>query len=125
VDFLPHPLAHTVEERRASAENDVLKEILPDVHVALLHRVVAVFVDALYVKASDLGVEHYFGSSESLISDQDLSAVRQFIVLFARVGGLGFFESLVKIVHDIAHFFLDVPYYFQLSVSGELVTSLV
>lgn len=70
-------------------------------------------------------VEHYFGSSESLIANQDFSSIWQLIVLFTLVRLLSFFEGVVVVVNYIAHFLFDVTHNLQLSVSCERVASFV
>jgi len=85
MNLLPHSLTHAVEKCVTTTKNDVLVEVLSDVSVALLDRIIAVLVDTLKVKASDLWAEHYFCGSKPLVSDEDLSAVWELIVLFTCV----------------------------------------
>lgn len=125
MDLLPHSLTHAVEKSGTSRQDNVLEEVLSNVLIAFLNRVVAVLMDTFKVKSSLLGVEHYFSSSESLVTNEDLSAVREFIVLFASMAILSIFNSGVKVVDDIAHLLLDVSDDFELSVGCETVTTLV
>ena len=125
MDLLPHSLTHAVKQSGSATKNDILEQVLADVHVTLLHGVIAVLVDALDVEASDLRMEHYLGGSESFVSDQDLPAVWKLVVLLAGVRSLGLLDGLVEVVDDIAHFFLDFSHDLELSLSSELITSLI
>ena len=82
-------------------------------------------MDSFYVETGDLWMEHYLSSSEPLVSNQDLSAIWELVVLLAGMGCLGLLDGLVEVVDDVAHLFLDVSDDFQLSIGCERVTSLV
>ena len=125
MNLLPHSLAHTVKQGGASREDNVLEKVLADVLIALLHGVVTVFVDSLKVEAGLLGVEHYFGGSEALIADQNLSAIGEFVVLLTSVGVFGILDSSVEVVDNITHLLLDVSHDLKLSVGSERIATLV
>jgi len=125
MDFLPHSFSHTVEKCRTTTEDNILEKIFSYVDIAFLYGVIAIFMNTFKIKSSFLWFEHYLSCLESLISDQDFTAIWKFIILFASVGILGFFKSCIEIIDDIAHFFFNVPDNFNFCVSGERVTSLI
>jgi len=125
MDFLPHSFSHSVEKCRATTEDNILEKVFSNIDITFLDGVIAIFMDTFEVKSSFLRLEHYLGCLESLISDQDFTAIWKFIILFASVRVLSFFNSSIKIIDDIAHFFFNVPDNFYFSVSGERITSLV
>ena len=125
MDFLPHSFSHTVEKCGTTTEDNILEKIFSYVDIALLYGVIAIFMDTFKIKSSFLWLEHYFSCLESLISDQDFTAIWKFVVLFASVRVLCFFKGSIEIVDNIAHFFLNVPDNFNFGVSGEGVTSLI
>ena len=125
MDFLPHSFSHTVEKCGATTEDNILEKIFSYVDIALLYGVIAIFMDTFKIKSSFLWFEHYLSCLESLISDQDFTAIWKFIILFASVRVLCFFKCGIEIVDNIAHFFLNVPDNFNFGVSGEGITSLI
>jgi len=125
MDFLPHSFSHTVEESRTTTKDNILEKIFSYVDIALLYGVIAVFMDTFEIESGFLWFEHYFGSLESLVSDQDFTAIWKFVVLLASVGILSFFKCGIEVVDNIAHFFFDVPDNFDFGISGERITSLV
>jgi hypothetical protein len=119
MDFLPHSFSHSVEQSGTTTEDNILEKIFSYVDITFLHGVIAIFMDTFKIKSSFLWFEHYFSCLESLISDQDFTAIWKFIILFASVRVLSFFNSCIKIVDDIAHFFFNVPDNFNFSICGE------
>jgi len=119
MDFLPHSFSHTVEKCRTTTEDNILEKIFSNIDIAFLYGVIAIFMDTFKIKSSFLWFEHYLSCLESLISDQDFTAIWKFIILFASVGILSFFKSSIEVINNIAHFFFNVPDNFNFGVSGE------
>jgi len=69
--------------------------------------------------------EKNFSSSESLISDKNLSSIREFIILFASVIFLSLLFGSLIVVNNIAHFFLNVFNDFDFCVCGKAIASLI
>jgi len=69
--------------------------------------------------------EKNLSSSESLISDKNLSSIREFIILFASVIFLSLLFGGLIVVNNIAHFFLNVLNDFDFSVCGKAIASLI
>lgn len=69
MNFLPHALAHALEQGAAPTQNYVLKEVPPHVHVALHHAVVAVLVDPLQLVLGVLRTEQDFTALEPLVAN--------------------------------------------------------
>jgi len=63
--------------------------------------------------------------SESLITNQDFSSIRKFVVLLAGMGLFGFVLGGFVIIYNVTHFFLDIFYDFNFGISGEAVSSLI
>ena len=123
--FLPHSFSHSIEQGWSTTENDILEEILTDVHITFLNWIVAVLMNTFYVEASILWMEHYFSRSEPLVSDQDFSSIRKLIILFTWMGSFCLFHWLFKVINNITHFLFNVPYNFKFSICCEWVASFI
>ena len=128
MNFLPHALSHTIEQRGAAAQDDILEQVFADIRVALLNGVVTVLVDSLEVLVLLAGlrrVEHDLGGAEALVADEDLAAVRELVVLLAGVGLFGLLERALVVVDHVAHFFFDVAHDLELGLGRERVAARV
>lgn len=74
--FVPEALADALKERGPPAEDHILEEIAPNIIVALHHRIEAIFMNAFKFVSRVLWLEENLRAAESLISNQDLSAIR-------------------------------------------------
>ena len=69
VNLLPETLAHRLEQRAATTEDDVCEQILSYIVVTLHDRVEAVLVDTLEVVARQAWCEEDLGASEALVTN--------------------------------------------------------
>ena len=82
-------------------------------------------MDTLKVVARQAWCEKNLGASEALVTNQNFSAVRKFIILFAGVRVFGVFHGLVIIANDYCHSLLNVSYNFELGRCRECQASLL
>jgi len=128
MDFLPHSLSHTFEQGWTTTQDNILEKIFSHINITFLNWIIAVFMDTFKIvilTSSFLWCEKDFSSSESLITNQDFSSIWKFVVLLAGMWLFSFILGSFIIVHNIAHFFLDIFYDFNFGISGEAITSLV
>jgi len=128
MDFLPHPFSHTFEESWTSTQDNILEKVFSYINITFLDGIIAVFMDTLewvILTSSFLWCEKDFGGSESLIADQDFSSIWKFVVLFTGMWLFSFVLSGFIVVHNIAHFFLDIFYDFDFSIGCEAIAPLV
>jgi len=118
-DFLLHTISNTWVHGGTSGEYGVGVQVLPDVYVALHDGVVYGFMDTARFHTQEGRLEQSFRATESLVTDGDDLAIRQFVALFQGGGGSGGGHFLFKVEGDIAKFFLDVTNDFPFSGGGE------
>lgn len=77
------------------------------------------------VETALLWREQDLGSSESLISNQDFSAIWKLVIFLACMTLLSLVFGSFVVIDNIAHFLLDVLDDFDFCISGEAVSSLI
>lgn len=128
IQLSPHALTHSIEESVASSKDDVLEQVLLNVIIALLNRLVGIMLHAFEVAvllACFLRREQDLGRLEAFCAYQDFPAIGQFVILLPGVTVLGSLLLSFIINDDLAHFFLDVLDNLQLSVRLQTETSLL
>jgi hypothetical protein len=123
-DLLVHSLGNTGVHGGTSGHDNVSVEILSDINITLHDRVESSLVDTSSLKTQHGGVEEGLGSSESLVTDGDDSAIGKLVGLLERRGLGGSLELLLKVESNVTELLLDVSDDFSLGGVGERVTSL-
>ena len=122
----PHTLTHSFEQGAATGKDNVLEEVLAHIHVTFLNGIVAIFMNTLEViETSKLWAEQDLSSAESLVTNQNLSAIWELIVLFACMALLSLVHSGLEVVDDIAHLLLDITNDLDFGVGSEGIATLV
>ena len=78
---------------------------------------------AFQIETGILRLEEDLSAAETLVADQDFSAVRKFIVLFARVALFSFFHGSVVVRNNVANTLLNIADNFVLSWRSERQTT--
>ena len=108
LDLLLHSVGDSGEHGGTSGKDGVTVQVLPDVHVALHDGLIGGLVDSSSFHSDEGRLEEHLGAAESLVSDGDDLAVREFVALFKRrrVGGGG--QLLLEVQGNVAKLLLDV-----------------
>jgi len=106
-----------------------LIKVSSNINITFLDGVVSIllktFEFAVVTIIVQFWLEQDLGGSESLISDKDLSTIRELIILLASVALFGFLHSGIIIINNITHFFFDILNDLNFSIGCERVTTLV
>ena len=126
MNFLPHSFTHSLEQCWTTTQDDILEQILSNINITFLDRVIAVFMDTFEIIESSLfWCEENFSCSEPFVTDQDFSSIWEFIILFTSMTLFGFVFGSFIIVDNVAHFFFNVFYDFNFGSSCETISSLI
>jgi len=123
-DFLLHSIGNTWVHGGTAGEDVVSVKVLSDVNVALHDRVVGGLVDTCGFHTNEGRLEEGLWATESLVTNGDDLAVREFVALFQRSGGSSGGHLLLKVKSDVAELLLDVSDDFSLGGGDKAVASL-
>ena len=123
-DLLLHPVSNARENGAASRQDNVGKQVLPDLHITLHDGVVSGLMDTCILHTKEGGLEQGLWASESLVTNGDQLTIRKLVALL-QAGALGSsLHLLLKVQGHIAQVLLNVTNYFTLSGGSERVATL-
>ena len=122
--FPTHTVCKAWEHGGTSREDDVGVQVLTDVDVTPLDRVVGGLMDTRLFHSHDGWLEESLRAAESLISYGEDLTVRKLIALIKRRAPAGGGHLLPEVKSDVGKLLLDVTDNFTLGSGGERVTTL-